>query len=173
MTSASGLLLASVATRFGSSNITAFQAASSAAANLAASSAGFVAAALQSSQTTVPDPSLLGQVGVVEAARDTFLTALVATLPQTLEPDVALTPYRHAAYMVHAYCLLLLDAVRNQQPVLIPFVVPTAMSLDQVLFTLYGPAAPSHRDEVLSLNHIATPLWIGQGTTLQVVAPAQ
>ena len=168
--SAYSILTAAMAARFAGPQPL-FAAATAAATMLASTAATFVAAALDAAQSTTPDPSLLQQVGAVLAARDSFLRAIAATLAYTLEPDASLTPYRHQAYMVHAYCLLLLDAVREQQPVLITYVVPTAMSLDQVLVALYGSDASSHFNEALSLNPHVSPLWIPQGTVLTVVAP--
>lgn len=168
--SAYSILTAAMSARFAGPNPL-FVAASSAAAALSSTAATFVGAALQAAQSTTPDPSLTGQVGAVLAARDSFLRAISATLAYTLEPDVSLTPYRHQAYMVHAYCLLLLDSVREQQPVLVTYVVPTAMSLDQVLVALYGSDASAHFDQVRGLNPHINPLWIPQGTALLVVAP--
>ena len=46
--------------------------------------------------------------------------ALLATLPFSRDSEVALVPLRHQAYMVEAYAGLLLDAVAEQRPVLIP-----------------------------------------------------
>ena len=165
------VLKAAVALRFGNSNNPLMKAVVTATDTLSAAAASFAVAATEAAQGATPDPSLTQQFGAVQAGVDALLAALRATLPYTLESDVSLTPYRHQAWITMASCQFLLEALAEQRPVLIDHVIPAAMSLDQVLLSLYGSDASNHLDEVLSLNRIANPLWLAQGTTLRVVAP--
>lgn len=172
MVNAYSILVAAVALRFGSSSNPLFTAVINATNALAQVASAYATAALETAQGLTVDPSLDSQLGAVESAANAVLSTLPATLPQTLEPDVSLTPYRHQAYMTLALAQLLYEAVQQQKPVLITYVVPTAMSLDQVLLAVYVSDASNHFSEALSLNPtLETPLWIPQGTELQLVAP--
>lgn len=165
------ILKAAVALRFGSSPSSLLQAVVINTDALVQVTSGFVTAALQVAQGLVVNPALEQQLGAVERAVGDVLVALTGTLAYTLESEVSLTPYRHQAYMVLAFSQFLMEAIAEQKPVLINFVVPTAMPLDEVLIALYGSDAQNHFDEILSLNRIASPLWIPQGTELRAVAP--
>jgi len=165
------VLKAAVALRFSGSPSSLLQAASSASEQLATVAAAFATAALQVAQGLVINTSLEQQFGAVERAVEATLTALTATLAQTLEHDVSLTPYRHQAYMVLASAQFLIEAVAEQKPVLIEYIVPTAMSLDAVLLALYGSDAQNHLVELLSLNRIPNTLWIPQGVRVRALAP--
>lgn len=169
--SAYSVLKAAVALRFGDSHNPLMRAVTAATDALAAAAEGFAVAATEAAQVSTPDPSLRQQLGAVEAATEVLLAALTATLPYTLESDTSLTPYRHQAYMTLAGSYNLMDALAEQRPVLVDYVVPAAMSLDAVLLSLYGSDAAGHLDEILSLNRIQSPLWLPQGSTLRVVSP--
>lgn len=169
--SAYSILKAAVALRFGSSTNPLLKAVTTATEALSSVAASFAVAATEAAQFANLDDSLEQQLGAVEAAAEAALAALTATLPYTLESDVSLTPYRHQVYMTVAGCQFLLEALAEQRPVVVDFVVPAAMSLDQVLLSLYGTAAASYQDPVLSLNDLPNPLWIQGGTVLKVPAP--
>lgn len=171
VTTAYSVLVAAVALRFGNSPDPLLQAVVSSTDRLATVAAGFVTAALIAAQSAVPDQALAQQLGGVEAATNVLQAALLASLTQTLEPEVSLTPYRHQAYMTLAGCVQMIEAIAEQQPVLTIYEVPTAMSLDQVLVAIYGNQARSHFTEAFALNRIPNPLWIPQGTRLRVIAP--
>lgn len=140
---------------------------------LAQVAAAFAESALISAQSTLPDLALRGQLGTVRDAMQGLLDVLPATLPFTREPDVALTPVRHGAYMTLSVCLALYESVLAQKPEIIPYVVPVAMPLDRVLMSIYGNDAASHFDEILTLNRVPDAMWIPAGTRLQVVSPQQ
>lgn len=169
--SAYSVLKAAVALRFGSSNNPLMKAVVTTTETLCNVAASFAVAATEAAQFANLDSSLEQQMGAVEAAVNGVLAALTATLPQTLESDVSLTPYRHQAWMTLASCQFLMEALAEQRPVLIDYVVPAAMSLDAVLLSLYGTAAASYQEPVLSLNYLPNPLWIQGGTVLKVPAP--
>lgn len=139
---------------------------------LTAAADKFVIAALEAAQSTQQDPALAGLLGRVLLRRDALLTALTATLLDTLEPDVSLTRYREAARQVYASSLELYSAVISQKPTVIPWPVPTAMPLTLIAQRLYGKDARGKMDELRLLNpHLKTPMWIPVGTTLLVSAP--
>lgn len=131
----------------------------------------FCIAALEVAQGQAPNSPLDSQFGLLQAQVTTVQLALLATLPFSRDSEVALVPLRHQAYMVEAYAGLLLDAVAEQRPVLIPYVVPLAQSLDEILLALYGTQASAYYVEALSLNRIANPLYIPGGTRLRLLAP--
>jgi prophage DNA circulation protein len=169
--SAYSVLRAAVALRFGGSTSRVLQSAVTATETLASAAAAFATAGVAAAQNLTLSVPLPQQLGTVAAARDALLAALTATLAQTLEPDVSLTPFRHQAWMTYVACQFLAEAIAEQQPVLTTYTVAVAMSLDQVLLALYGKDAQKHLDEVMSRNRILTPLWIPAGTELVVVAP--
>lgn len=168
--SAYSILVAGTALRFGSSQSPVMRAAHRASQAFAQAAGAFVDAALLALQDSAPAPELEQQLGAVEAAQTAALAALTATLPQTLEPDVALTPYRHQAYQTYAACVELLRVVEEQQPALEAFTVPAAASLDQVLIALYGPAARGYQSPILRYNPGLSPLWIPAGTRIRIIA---
>ena len=99
------------------------------------------------------------------------LEALTATLAYSLEPDVSLTPYRDQARQIYDGCLQLQDSISALKPPIILYPVTTAMPLTQVAVALYGKDAKAKVPELRSLNRIAVPYWIPQGTILKAVAP--
>jgi len=131
----------------------------------------FQARAVETAQSTQPDPALEKFLGSVLAKQDAVLAALDATLPLTLEPDVSLTPARTAVYVVYASCLQLFGAVIALKPPIVQFTVPTAMPLTVILTRIYGRDAQQKMDEVFLLNRIPLPHWVPAGTVLSVVAP--
>lgn len=131
----------------------------------------FASGALEVAQGQAANTPLDTQFGLVQTQVAAMQAALLATLPYSREPEVALTPLRHAAYMVEAYSRLLLDAVAEQRPVLISYTLGQAQSLDDVLLAVYGPQASAFYVEALSLNRIANPLWLQGGTRLRLLAP--
>ncbi len=172
LVSAYSILKAAVALRFGGNYfVPSFASVVSLTDHLAQLSASLAVSAVEVAQGSLPSIGLKQQAQGVAAAVAELLQALQATLTFSREPEVSLTPYRHQAYMIQAASVFLLEAVAEQQPVLVTYLVPTAMSLDAVLLALYGGAAAGHLEEVLALNRIKTPLRIPQGTQLQVVAP--
>lgn len=131
----------------------------------------FCIAALEVAQGQAPNTPLDSQFGLLQAQVAAVQAALIATLPFSRESPVALVPLRHEAYMTEAYARLLLDAVAEQRPVLIPYTVPLSQSLDDILLALYGTQASAYYVEALSLNRIPNPLSIPGGTRLRLLAP--
>lgn len=171
MVDAYSILKAAVALRFAGSPSALLQGVLLATDALANVADAFVTSALEVAQGLRVNPTLEQQFGAVERAANVVLQSLASSLAYTLEPEVSLTPYRHQAYMTIAYGQLLMQAVAEQKPTLLQYVLPVAMSFDAVLLSLYGSDAANHFDEMLSLNRIATPLLIPQGTVLTAVTP--
>lgn len=138
---------------------------------LSATAEGFVTDALLVAQGQIVSPSIDTQFGYVVSAAENTIAALDASVAYSLDNPVELTPFRHQAYMVWAFSAELLLAIADQKPVLIEYVTPVAMSLDQILMAVYGSDAANHYQEALTNNHIATPLLIPQGFRLALVAP--
>lgn len=136
-----------------------------------AAATAYTTAALASIQSASPDPTLQQLLGAVRVQQDAFLAALTATLQYSLEPDVSLTPYRDQARQIFDGCLQLQDSISALKPPIILYPVTTAMPLTQVAVALYGKDAKAKVPELRSLNRIAVPYWIPQGTILKAVAP--
>ncbi len=136
-----------------------------------AAATAYTTAALASIQSASPDPTLTQLLGAVRVQQDAFLAALTATLAYSLEPDVSLTPYRAEARAIYDGCVQLQDSISALKPPIILYPVTTAMPLTQVAVALYGKDAKAKVPELRSLNRIAVPYWIPQGTILKAVAP--
>ena len=116
--------------------------------------------ALLVAQSGATDPSLQTLLGRVLTKRDAVLTALVATLAKTLEPDVSLTDARTQIYVAFASCQQLYAAVLSQLPPIVPFDVPAYMTRNQILVRLYGSRARTKAETFDRLNRLPTPHWV-------------
>lgn len=171
VTNASTTLNISVAARYAGSFDTRMLSIPTLSTALTTAASTFATAALVASQSVLPDPALLTLLGAVATKRDALLTALLDTLDYTLESDVSLATVRQQARLVYAHCLEMYNAVIALKPPTTYYTVPTLMSLDTVLTTLYGRDAAAKRGEVLLLNRIPTPHLIPPGFRLLVSVP--
>lgn len=165
------VLQAAVALRFSGAASPVMAAVVSTTDVMAATAGAFTTDALLVAQGQVVSPSIDTQFGYVVKSAEETIAALDASLAYSLDNPVELVPFKHQAYMVWAFSAELLLAIADQKPVLIDYTLPAAMSLDQVLVTVYGADAANHRDEALTNNRIATPLWMPQGYRVRLVAP--
>lgn len=139
----------------------------------AVKAATFVVEGVSLAQSSIADLNPLRTLlAGVEAARVAVFAALDATRSLTLDPAITLARYRDQAYQVQASCVELIRSIEAIKPPVVYYTVPSTMSLDQLLVSLYGAAARQHVDELLSLNLIRTPMRIQAGTSLRLVSPA-
>ena len=171
VTSSSDSLTQSTALRFADTVNAVLILVDTAARRLADTTQRFVVAALEAAQNTAPDVALEALLGRVQLQRDAFLTALQASLAQTLESEVSLTGYRTDAYLVFARSVDLYNAVLAQRPPVIDWTVPATMAVTQILVQLYGKDARGKVDEFYLLNRVPNPYAVLGGTKLRVSAP--
>lgn len=131
----------------------------------------FTEQAIISAQNDLPDPALEKLLANVLSKRNVAVAAFEATLPITLRPPVSLTDAKTAAYIAYAASVQLYQDVVASKPQIVDFTVPSTMTLNQVLVRLYGAEAQDRKSNIKTLNRMATPYAISQGTVLRVVAP--
>jgi hypothetical protein len=148
-----------------------FQACVNASQHLADATGAFVNAALNSVQSQGVDPTLRAMLDSVRVARESYFTALDATLADSLDNPVSLVEFKHAAYLTEAASVELLIAIENLKPQILDYRLPTPMSLIAVLQLIYGADAQAHREEAERLNPFSPTVTIPAGTTLRLVAP--
>lgn len=147
------------------------QSAHDTAERFADTAAAFVNAALTAANTPTVDPTLRTQLENIDRQREAYFAALDDTLAFTQQSAVSLVPFRHGAYITYAASVELLLAVENLKPQAFEFVTPTQMTLLQVLTTVYGSDAQSHRQVAEALNPFAPRIQIPAGYRLRLITP--
>jgi prophage DNA circulation protein len=145
-------------------------AAVAAVANLVASAVSYATAAVYAVQAGYADPSLLTQVGTIEAQTLTVLAAIQADPAKTL--DIDRWDALSAAELVWSAAWDVQDSLALLRPQLVPVVVPQYCSYLTLLNSLYGTTALDREADFFLYNPgITTPHLIPSGTVVYLPQP--